>query len=213
MKVARQFSELWALTMALAAVFAGGEPTAAETLLERGSYLVNAVMACDSCHTPRGPQGALVMEKRFSGGSQTWDEPTFLVKGANITPDQDTGIGTWSEHDLKRALIEGARPGHARLGGVPLVPQMPFNFYKILLPRDRVGLHGHFGVLDTRRADDLKAHPLDGGDDFGDAHPFKVFSLEGRCGKQKREALDEVHGPNLHEGGKNPNLSFWMKLV
>ena len=136
MKVARQFSELWAPTMALAAVFAGGEPTAAETLLERGSYLVNAVMACDSCHTPRGPQGALVMEKRFSGGSQTWDEPTFLVKGANITPDQDTGIGTWSEHDLKRALIEGARPGHARLGGVPLVPQMPFNFYKILLPRD-----------------------------------------------------------------------------
>jgi hypothetical protein len=55
------------------------------------------------------------------------------------------------------------------------------------------GLHGHFGVLDTRRADDLKAHPLDGGDDFGDAHPFKVFSLEGRRGKQKREALDEIH--------------------
>lgn len=120
----------------LTALWVRGEPAAAETLLERGSYLVNAVMACDSCHTPRRPDGAFVMEKRFSGGSQIWDEPTFIVRGANITPDPDTGIGGWSENDLMRALIEGARPPHARLGGVHLSPQMPFNFYKILLPRD-----------------------------------------------------------------------------
>ena len=136
MKAARQFPDLAASAIALAAFLAGGEPTAADALIERGSYLVNAVMACDSCHTPRGPKGALLMDKRFSGGSQTWDEPTFVVKGANITPDLDTGIGTWSEHDLKHALIDGVRPAHARLGGIPLVPQMPFNFYKILLPHD-----------------------------------------------------------------------------
>jgi mono/diheme cytochrome c family protein len=111
-------------------------PAAAETLLERGSYLVNAVMACDGCHTPRGPGGAFVMEKRFSGGSQTWDEPAFVVKGSNITPDLDTGIGVWSEDDLKRALIGGVRPAHARLGGAPLAPQMTFRFYKILTARD-----------------------------------------------------------------------------
>jgi len=133
----RPGSNVIASSAALLATFvAGGGPAAAETLLERGSYLVNAVMACDSCHTPRGPGGALVMEKRFSGGSQTWDEPAFVVKGANITPDVGTGIGGWSEHDLERALIEGVRPAHARLGSVSLVPQMPFNFYKILLPRD-----------------------------------------------------------------------------
>lgn len=136
MKAARQFPDLAASAIALAAFLAGGEPIAADALIERGSYLVNAVMACDSCHTPRGPKGALLMDKRFSGGSQTWDEPTFVVKGANITPDLDTGIGTWSEHDLKHALIDGVRPAHARLGGIPLVPQMPFNFYKILLPHD-----------------------------------------------------------------------------
>jgi mono/diheme cytochrome c family protein len=120
----------------LAALTVGALPATAETLLERGSYLVDAVMACDSCHTPRRPDGAFVMEKRFSGGSQTWDERSFTVKGANITPDPDTGIGGWSEEDLKRALIEGARPAHAPLGGVRLAPQMPFNFYKVLLPRD-----------------------------------------------------------------------------
>jgi mono/diheme cytochrome c family protein len=103
----------------------------AETLVERGSYLVNAVMACDGCHTPRGQGGVFVMEKRFSGGSQTWDTPKYTVKGSNITPDRDTGIGAWSEADVKRALIDGVRPS-----GVPLAPQMPFAFYKILTPRD-----------------------------------------------------------------------------
>jgi Cytochrome c len=102
----------------------------AETLLERGSYLVNAVMGCDGCHTPR-PGGVFDMTKRFSGGSQIWDEKNFTVRGSNITPDPETGIGSWSEADIKRALTEGVRPS-----GVPLAPQMPFAFYKILAPRD-----------------------------------------------------------------------------
>jgi hypothetical protein len=33
------------------------------------------------------------------GGQQTFDEPTFTVKGANITPDPDSGIGKWSADD------------------------------------------------------------------------------------------------------------------
>lgn len=102
----------------------------AETLVERGSYLVNAVMACDNCHTPRGPNG-LIMEKRFSGGSLIWDEPTYKVTGANITQDRETGIGAWSDEEIKRALTEGVRPN-----GVPLAPIMPFTFYRIMMPRD-----------------------------------------------------------------------------
>jgi hypothetical protein len=114
-------------TAALVAAVAGAN---AETPLERGSYLVNAVMACDGCHTPRTPAG-FVMEKRFSGGSQTWDEAAYTVKGSNITPDRDTGIGSWSEADLKRLLRDGIRPS-----GVHVAPQMPFGFYKILTPGD-----------------------------------------------------------------------------
>ncbi len=40
------------------------------------------------------------MSKRFSGGSQVWDEAAYTVRGSNITPDRDTGIGTWSADDL-----------------------------------------------------------------------------------------------------------------
>jgi len=102
----------------------------AQTPLERGSYLVNAVMACDGCHTPREKNG-FVMERRFSGGSQTWDTPAYTVKGANITPDRETGIGAWSDSEIKRSLTEGIHR-HGR----PLAPQMPVAFYKILTPRD-----------------------------------------------------------------------------
>jgi len=103
---------------------------AAQSSLQRGDYLVNAVMACDGCHTPRDSSG-FVMEKRFSGGSQTWDVPEYTVKGSNITPDPDTGIGRWSESDIKISLTEGLRPY-----GMPLAPQMPFAFYKIMTARD-----------------------------------------------------------------------------
>src|SRR5829696_3706762 len=88
-------------------------------------------MACDGCHTPRGPGGGAAMDKRMSGGSQVWDEAEYWVKGSNITPDRDTGIGSWSAADIKRALIEGVRPN-----GVPVAPQMPYPFYKILTPSD-----------------------------------------------------------------------------
>jgi cytochrome c553 len=119
------------VTIILAALSAMLSVARAETPVERGGYLVKAVMACDGCHTPRAPGGALDMSKRFAGGSQTWDTPRYLVKGANISPDPETGIGKWSADDFKRALTEGVRPS-----GVALAPQMPFVFYKVLTPSD-----------------------------------------------------------------------------
>src|SRR5262249_49526823 len=97
----------------------------AETPVERGGYLVNAVMACGGCRTPRPAGGAFDMSKRISRGSQTWDTPQYLVKASNIAPDPETGIGKWSADDSKRALTEGVRPS-----AVALAPQMPFVFYK-----------------------------------------------------------------------------------
>jgi hypothetical protein len=47
-----------------------------------------------------------------------------------------------------------------------------------------VGLHCDLGVLDTGCADHLIAHPLDGGDDFGDPQAFEIFGLERGCGKE-----------------------------
>jgi mono/diheme cytochrome c family protein len=103
----------------------------AQTPVERGSYLVNGVLTCGNCHTPRGPGGVFDMSKQLSGGPQTFDEPAFTVKGANLTPDRETGIGSWSDADIKRALLDGKRPN-----GVQLAPVMPYAFYRIFTPGD-----------------------------------------------------------------------------
>ena len=54
--------------MSLYSPCAAGTRADAETLIERGSYLVNALMACDGCHAPRGPRAS-----RWSGGFQRDD--------------------------------------------------------------------------------------------------------------------------------------------
>jgi len=107
----------------------------AESAAERGDYLVNTIMACGNCHSPRDANGQMIKEKAFSGGL-TFNTPGFVATAPNITPDRETGIGSWSDAEIKRALVEGMRPDHGHLAGVALAAIMPANFYKALLPDD-----------------------------------------------------------------------------
>ncbi len=122
-------------SVVLAALATAVGNATAETPVERGSYLVNTVMACGNCHTPKDPSGAAIADKELSGGL-AFTTPLFNATAANITPDRETGIGDWSDDDIKHALVTGVRPAHARLPGVPLAAVMPASFYKALSPRD-----------------------------------------------------------------------------
>ncbi len=115
-------------TLSIAALMIGGSAYA-DTPLERGSYLVNTIMTCGNCHSPKGPPN-VVAGKDFSGGLR-FNEPPFDVTAPNITPDKETGIGKWSTADLKKTMLTGVRPD-----GVPLAVVMPTGFYGILLPSD-----------------------------------------------------------------------------
>ncbi len=68
--------------------------------------------------------------RALAGGSQVFDEPAFKVTGSNITPDKDTGIGNWSDAELKRFLVSGHRPN-----GTKVAPIMPTAFYTVLTAR------------------------------------------------------------------------------
>ena len=107
----------------------------AEQPTERGAYLVNTIMACGNCHTPRDGGGRPIADKALSGGL-SFNTPVLTATAPNITPDTETGIGSWSDAEIKRALVEGLRPDHGRLAGIPLAAIMPANFYKALLPED-----------------------------------------------------------------------------
>jgi mono/diheme cytochrome c family protein len=113
-----------------AAWLAATAAASAQTAVERGSYLVNTVMSCGNCHTPKGAKGEPQADKAFSGGL-SFDTPGFKVTAPNITQDPETGIGKWSDADIKRLLLEGVRPN-----GVSVAPIMPSAFYKVLTVRD-----------------------------------------------------------------------------
>jgi mono/diheme cytochrome c family protein len=113
----------------LAAAIASANGAGAQTAVDRGSYLVNTIMACGNCHTPK-ERGQDVMERAFSGGLH-FDEPAFKVTASNITPDRNTGIGSWSDAELKKALTTGIGRN-----GAPMAEVMPTGFYQILTPGD-----------------------------------------------------------------------------
>ena len=71
------------------------------------------------------------MSKQLSGGPRTWDELTFKARASNITPNLETGIGKWSDADIKRSLLTGVRPN-----GTQIAPMMPYGFYKVFTRAD-----------------------------------------------------------------------------
>ncbi|MBV9259742.1 MAG: c-type cytochrome [Pseudolabrys sp.] len=115
--------------LGLAVLVIGSSPANAQGSVERGNYLVNTVLTCGNCHTPKGPTGDIA-DKAFSGGLR-FDEPPFDVTASNITQDKDTGIGTWSAADIKTLLRTGVRPN-----GVPIAAVMPTGFYDIMTEAD-----------------------------------------------------------------------------
>ena len=64
-----------------------------------GKYLVNAA-ACGDCHTPMDDQGQAIAGREFSGGMAFPLPGGGVVRAANITPDAQSGIGTWTEDDF-----------------------------------------------------------------------------------------------------------------
>jgi mono/diheme cytochrome c family protein len=81
----------------------------------RGAYLVNSVMGCTDCHTPvDAATGAPEMDK-YLAGRQPYEGPWGIVYGGNITPDNKTGLGAWTDDEVKRALLTGVRKDGRRL--------------------------------------------------------------------------------------------------
>ena len=110
--------------------------TAQTSTIERGRYLVTTVMACGNCHTPKDSHGRAIPDKELAGGGTGFDTPPFTGVAANITPDAETGIGLWSDSEIKRAITHAERPDHGPLAGKPLALQMAANFFKAILPGD-----------------------------------------------------------------------------
>lgn len=96
----------------------------------RGAYLVNSVMACTDCHTPVDPTTGAPQLDKYLAGRQPYEGPWGIVYGGNITPDNETGIGTWTEQEIIRAITSGVDKDGRRL------IFMPWFNYVTLKPED-----------------------------------------------------------------------------
>lgn len=94
--------------------------------VERGEYLVE-LLGCGSCHTDGALGGAADLSKSL-GGSRigiAFSSPLGtrfpgVVYPANITPDVETGIGSWSDTQIANAIRAGiGRHGSRRISSMP----------------------------------------------------------------------------------------------
>lgn len=77
-------------------------PASAQADVRHGQYVVQAA-GCVGCHTDN-KAGAVP----FAGG-RALKTPFGVFYGPNITPDRETGLGSWTEADFKRAIRQGER--------------------------------------------------------------------------------------------------------
>ncbi len=114
--------------------------TADEVAIERGEYLLRAA-GCISCHTDVKNGGP-----PLSGG-RPLKTPFGTFYSPNITPDQETGIGAWTDEDFVRALRDGVRPD-----GAHYFPVFPYPSYARMTTSDMHDLKAYlFSIAPVRR--------------------------------------------------------------
>jgi hypothetical protein len=139
-------------------------------LIAKGKYLVN-LGGCNHCHSTKvmTPQGPVVDETRLLSGSPSampvalppagmlapdkwgvattmdltaWAGPWGVSFARNLTPDKETGLGTWTEAMFIKALRTGKDMGEGR----PILPPMPWEDIGQLTDSD---LHAIFTYLQS----------------------------------------------------------------
>jgi mono/diheme cytochrome c family protein len=131
----------------------------------RGRYLVTAI-GCGDCHTPKvmGPNGPVEDEQRLLSGHPegsalppapplpagpwiatlsadltAWSGPWGTSYAFNLTPDENTGIGSWSEDTFVRAIRTGRHMGVSR----PILPPMPWPAFRNLSDEDLRSIYAY----------------------------------------------------------------------
>ncbi|MBB2179702.1 cytochrome c [Gluconacetobacter tumulicola] len=99
-------------------------------LVEHGAYV--AILGdCVACHTAQD-------DRPYAGGLPI-ASPLGTIYSTNITPDPDTGIGTYSYDDFERAVRRGIRKD-----GKTLYPAMPYPDFSRISDGDMHALYAFF---------------------------------------------------------------------
>jgi mono/diheme cytochrome c family protein len=99
---------------------------------ERGRYLATTVTPCVGCHSEIDWSAGFVVKAGTEGSGRSWvDEGIPWLAAPNLTPDPETGAGTWTDDMIARAVREGI--GH---DGRALFPLMPYHQFRYMSDED-----------------------------------------------------------------------------
>lgn len=155
------------LTLALAACNGEAKPAKHEQV-KRGEYLTT-VMVCGDCHTPGYFFGKPDENQKFAGSDVGFFIPGLgYFYGRNLTPDKETGLGTWSDDDIVKALRTGERPD-----GRILSPNMPWKNFATLSDDDAYAIAAYLKTLKPVRRE---APPIAGASETAPA-PFLAVTM------------------------------------
>jgi len=147
---------------------AGRKPSpAGGGAVQRGKYLVE-ILACGDCHTPKkmGPNGPEDDASRLlsghtgeapaappggdgpwiahtTGQMTAWAGPWGMSFTKNLTPDENTGIGSWSEATFVKALRTGRHMGVSR----PILPPMPWQACAKMTDEDLKAVYAYLRTI------------------------------------------------------------------
>lgn len=112
---------------------------------EYGAYLSQHVGLCADCHTPRGGlQSKPKKDELFAGTAKPPEG--FPENPANLTPDDETGIGKWSESDFIDTIRTGRNPG-----GHELHEFMPYKYIRRMTDGDLRAIYRYLRTVPAKR--------------------------------------------------------------
>lgn len=116
-------------------------------VMARGEYLFNHVAGCVDCHSHRdfSKYSGPVVPGTEGGGGEVFDQKFGLpgvIYSRNITPDSATGIGTWTDDEILRAMTQGISKN-----GDTLFPLMPYPNYNRMAKSDLLSIIAYVRTL------------------------------------------------------------------
>lgn len=111
---------VWEMTASeVTAFYADQDRQALADPVRRGEYLAEA-FACPVCHSPVDAERRLVPGMRWAGGLRMDLMPWGTYTTGNLTSDKDTGIGSWTDEELKRTITKGILRDGTRMLPFPM---------------------------------------------------------------------------------------------
>jgi mono/diheme cytochrome c family protein len=127
-----------AVLLAMSAV----EAQAQSAQVKRGQYLVH-IGGCNDCHTPGSFLGRRDESRTLGGSDVGFGIPGMGVfVGPNLTPDRETGLGSWTNEQIVTAIRTGKRPD-----GRMLAPVMPYNDFAHMTKEDALAVAAYLKSL------------------------------------------------------------------